>query len=224
MHGIRSFLVNNFKTFNGQHWFSFNDLNILTGPNNSGKSSFIQALKLFAEGLRSGDFPKLDLQQGKEYFGDYKNVINSEAKENRFGFGFILHHEELDKDFRVEYLFSDGKSEYSGSAIFYSLEIKDDDDVFIGIYDHDKIENTPFKSPHDHYDNISMVIGKINYKLAKKYFEKFSKINYNKLFEHFEHTFKEDEFFWFEVFEENEHDIYGTNYLYDKRKNDLIND
>ena len=116
-------ILENFKIFKGEKIFYLNNLNILTGPNNAGKSTLMKAISLFAKGLEKGDFPSIDLF--KTNSGTFKDLVNWNADTNNFKIGFFI---ELGKEkipFKVMYEFSDTDSEHPLSTAFVNFKIFD---------------------------------------------------------------------------------------------------
>ncbi|MBI9037704.1 MAG: DUF3696 domain-containing protein [Bacteroidales bacterium] len=232
MKKLDKFLINNFKIFEGRNWFSFSELNILTGANNSGKSTIIKFIKLISEGFRYSDFPAIDLEKGIENLGDFNQIVNKNSKEKKIGFGLQTNISNFDTPFTIEYTFQEGR--YSGMVVFLSLEIKDSKGiVFIGIYDHyrywDGERNSPLKSPYTGSDDTSMLNAKINIKLLKKYVEKLSNnesidYDFSKILDYLANTFSD--YWWFETFREYiyEDDVDYKNTTYDKKFNDFLED
>ncbi|MBM3436218.1 MAG: ATP-binding protein [Bacteroidetes bacterium] len=225
---LKDFMINNFKIFEGEHWFSFKDINVFTGPNNAGKSSFIQALQLFSEGFEKSDFPMLDLVGGSENLGDFHEVVNNKSSQKRFGFGFNVHIRNIDHSFKVIYTFQQGEKlneKYIVTAPFLSMELIDTSgEVFLGIYDRYKYwgeeGNSPLKSPFTGTDHTSMLNGKLNLHLLKKYAKSISpKYDIEELWKHLKNTFID--YWWFEAFKE--YDGYG-NTIFNKRFNDLLHE
>jgi hypothetical protein len=220
---LNNFLINNFKIFKGEHWFSFRDLNVFTGPNNTGKSSFIKAMQLFTEGYKNSDFPLLDLIGGVENLGEFNQVVNNKSNEKKFGFGFSVLIRNIKQPFNVVYTFQDGIHENPGTASFLSVEIIDaGGDVFFGLYDHYRYwgdeDLSPLKSPFTGSDWTSMINGKLNLMLLKKYAKSISPhYDISGILDYLEKTF--GEIWWFEAFKE--YDGY-TNTIFYKRFNDLL--
>ncbi len=221
---LNNFSINNFKIFEGEHWFSFKDLNVFTGANNSGKSSFIQALKLFAEGFKNSDFPTLDLMAGTENLGGFDNVLNYNSDDNKFGFGFKIQIANINSEFDAKYLFIKGfEEEDKEKAAFHSFEIKDNNEVILGIYNHYHVEDDVFKSIHDNRDSMSMLIGKINIRFLKQHIDKISINKFDEILEFFDN--KHNEFWWFEVLEEYNYDkTPREDKISDKRFKDVLHE
>ena len=139
-------ILENFKAFKGQHEFDLSDINILTGANNAGKSTIIKAIKLFSNGISKGDFPALDLVTDDYNFGEFKDVVNRDSGADNFKIGFYTKIGDIEKPFKVMYSFKDGKDALfaykKGKAIFKSVELINDDDVFLGVYQTDTFKVT----------------------------------------------------------------------------------
>lgn len=76
--------LKNFRIFDDQTGFleELSSINILTGANNSGKSSIIKSLQMLKNSTRDNQFPlQLDLNQQEHLLGDFDNVLYN--KDNR---------------------------------------------------------------------------------------------------------------------------------------------
>ncbi|MDC7218212.1 MAG: AAA family ATPase, partial [Spirochaetales bacterium] len=71
--GLKNFRIFDFTTgFLGE----LSSINILTGANNSGKSSIIKALQMLKNSSKQNQFPlQLDLNQQEHFLGDFNNVL-----------------------------------------------------------------------------------------------------------------------------------------------------
>lgn len=74
---INAFGVRNFKIFNKEQSLNFGKINILTGKNNSGKSSFIDAVKIFY----SDFFPYKSLSTKSQNLVDYQEILHDGINE-----------------------------------------------------------------------------------------------------------------------------------------------
>ena len=91
----------NMKVFEKEQWFDFNKLTLLTGTNNSGKSSVINAMKLiqivwFLVKVISDCCDELGINDSnlENKYGSLLNFVNNNAKEdyaNKFSFSFQSH-------------------------------------------------------------------------------------------------------------------------------------
>lgn len=76
--------LRNFRIFDDQTGFlgELSSINILTGANNSGKSSIIKAMQMLKNSSKQNQFPlRLDLNQQEHFLGDFNNVLyNNKSK------------------------------------------------------------------------------------------------------------------------------------------------
>ncbi|NCA86702.1 MAG: hypothetical protein EOM83_14220 [Clostridia bacterium] len=233
---LDSLILENFKTFKGQHIFDFNELNIYTGANNSGKSTIIKAIQLFSKGLEKGDFPMIDLMGSKGNFGEFNDLVNWESKSNNFKIGFFITIGKIETPFKVLFTFrngeDDGWGKRKGMAVFSEIEIINErDEVFCGIYnsalfkvDEANIEfdidksyrngqeikhyEIPFKSPSEN-DKPGMILLKVNVPLLETYINKITDEGYKEVLEQLNNikTTKKNNW-WVECYDENDfHEI-----------------
>lgn len=76
--------LKNFRVFDGidGFWEEFSSINILTGANNSGKSSIVKALQLLKNSVKESKYPfDLDLNNQEHLLGDFDNILHD--KNNR---------------------------------------------------------------------------------------------------------------------------------------------
>lgn len=81
---IKNFSIENFKGYFGRYDFEFPGLTYLTGANNSGKSSVIQALYMIASSNSNNFEPSLLLNTPNYSFGSFSDILNKNCsnKEN----------------------------------------------------------------------------------------------------------------------------------------------
>lgn len=117
-YALKGVMLYNFKAFKGEHWFDLNEITLITGPNNSGKSSLIQGMKLFSEAFSRADFPSLDPSTISEA-GGWDNIVNYDAGKDKFinteaktiGFGLLFNiysseDNTIDYQVRLKYKFN----------------------------------------------------------------------------------------------------------------------
>lgn len=76
---ISKYSISNFKIHKSEYIFNLNGLTILTGTNNSGKSSLTQSLRLLSKINRNSfSYTKLPFEQISE-LGDFKKTLNKEV-------------------------------------------------------------------------------------------------------------------------------------------------
>lgn len=92
--------IKNFRVFKEKTGFLLRPFTILTGPNNSGKSSFTKFLLLLKEGSS-----ELSFTQGNHNLKDYSSIINWEKKEEPLEFEIAVNESEIIKyQYYSEYL------------------------------------------------------------------------------------------------------------------------
>ena len=152
--------LENFRIFSGKSSFAFNDLNIYTGANNSGKSTVIKAVKLFSEGLNATDFPSLNLVSEELNLGKFKDNLNRNSEKRTFRIGLPVQFNGVEEDFEVIFTFGEGydnnDDKFKEYAIFSDLSIFDSSGTLFfqmisqeAVRD-DRIENfidTPYDTP-----------------------------------------------------------------------------
>ncbi len=235
---IDKIIIENFKIFEGQHIFDLNNLNIFTGANNSGKSTFFKAITLFAKSLERGDFPTMDLFE--DIAGDFKNLINWNSKSKSFKIGFYIELGNNKMLYKVLYEFV----EHNGRARFFGIEVKGINDiVFLSVNDTFLMESTQptnddisyidhqnskvlFISPA--YDDTTPCLTlKLNISIIKKNIHNFTNDSFIDLFAHFDTISSTDGYWWAECLEEQNFDIYTNDLSFLSIENfvqDLFND
>jgi predicted ATPase len=86
----------NMKVFKEKQWFDFTSITLLTGTNNSGKSSVINAMQLLEENIVSKPKSTIDdllktefrLKANQAKYGSIENFVNKSEKENNNYFKF----------------------------------------------------------------------------------------------------------------------------------------
>lgn len=77
--------LKNFRIFDDQNGFleELSSINILTGANNSGKSSIVKALQMLRNSIREYKYPfNLDLNQQEHLLGDFDNILFNKGNRN----------------------------------------------------------------------------------------------------------------------------------------------
>ena len=83
---INKISLKNFKAFKDAE-IEIKPITILVGPNNGGKSSFIQSILLIQQTLKGSGKELLSLNEPLN-LGDFKRVVNQKAKGKEMGFKF----------------------------------------------------------------------------------------------------------------------------------------
>lgn len=74
---LNNISIQNFRIFNKKTDFKLSPITLLTGPNNSGKSSFTKFLSLISSNFkRGGNFVKLNFSQGNHQLGEFENILS----------------------------------------------------------------------------------------------------------------------------------------------------
>jgi predicted ATPase len=111
------FSVGNFRVFKDEEYFDFAPITILTGKNNSGKSSLIKAIRLFSNSIKNNglylDFTDPDLKLGS--FNEVKNYYNENATYIDFGVRIEVQNDDTNK---IEYFFLPSYDQ-NGLSSFY---------------------------------------------------------------------------------------------------------
>ncbi len=136
---LLGFGVENFRVFKDYEWFDFAPLTILTGKNNSGKSSLIKAIRLFSNSIKQNnglylDFYDSDLKLGS--FDETRNRNNKDSDDILFSFKTIL--EDPDTSFYNECTFFSG---YNKDGMHW-FEVDVNDEALIEI--HGKFDGSTF--------------------------------------------------------------------------------
>lgn len=93
---LKAIIINNFFSFKDTHKIELNEgANLLLGINGSGKSSFINAIRLLSEGVAGDGLIKLIQEQ----WGGVAQIANSNGEKNTelFSLGFVFDYEKLNK-------------------------------------------------------------------------------------------------------------------------------
>jgi predicted ATPase len=93
---LKAIILNNFFSFKDTHTIKLNEgANLLLGINGSGKSSFINAIRLLSEGVAGDGLIKLIQEQ----WGGVAQIANSNGEKNTelFSLNFVFDYEKLNK-------------------------------------------------------------------------------------------------------------------------------
>ena len=74
----------NMKVFKDEQWFDFRNITLLTGTNNSGKSSLINAMQMLQENIKAKNIDELlrtefKLTSNQTKYGSIANFVNNES-------------------------------------------------------------------------------------------------------------------------------------------------
>ncbi len=230
---VDKIIIENFKIFEGQHIFDLKDMNIFTGPNNSGKSTLMKAIALFSSGLKKSDFPTINLPESNA--GEFKKLINNKSKGDSFKIGFYIELGEKNTPYKVLYEFV--AYENGILAPFASIEVFDPEDILLlAIYnreiytvteenveyelvDNIKTRSFPYRTPADGTDESQLMV-RVNVNRLEVYLSQNSKKKLRPIISHLKSIQGNQGNWWLEAFME-----YNFNYdLENLRMDDLLRD
>jgi AAA15 family ATPase/GTPase len=87
---ITNFSINNFRIFKDKTDFEISPITILTGPNNSGKSTFIRALRLLIESAKSSSLLYLLKSSSETDYLSYNDIFGKSQSKDKVEFQFQL--------------------------------------------------------------------------------------------------------------------------------------
>lgn len=124
--------LKNFRVFNDEDGFcqALSSINILTGANNSGKSSIIKSLQMLKNSIKEKQFPfDLDLTNQEHLLGDFENLLfNKERKQVEVSLPFaFLGIQKL--YIKLEFAVPSSKGSYN--AYLRGLEVIDQTDTSV---------------------------------------------------------------------------------------------
>lgn len=174
MFGLTGFGIENFRLFGEQTWFDFTSINILTGPNSSGKSSLTKAMLLINENIKKNGFPYeyLDTDFSLTNIGDYSKYLTNQENEIVFKIPFELN------IITGWFLFVSYKP-YKGKMVFNNIEIKGKNDICLL-----KITNT-FQE-----NDVDYVVYNSNIYINIRYLSASVKVNKNSKYDNSEFLFE----------------------------------
>ncbi len=79
----------NFRAFQEPVTIDFSEITVLTGANNSGKSSFLKALQVLKNNLQLSVFSDLNFAQGTHNLGDFNSTKNKDTPENSINISLV---------------------------------------------------------------------------------------------------------------------------------------
>ena len=227
-------IIENFKIFKGIHVFDLRDLNVFTGANNSGKSTLIKAMSLFAKGINKGFFPFIDLIETNS--GSFKSLTNRESNSNSFKIGFYISLGKNKNPFKILYEFVDCDSnslyvEEFGKAYLADFEIYDiNNNFFFGAYisdfyrfkitediiDYDYDKNQKYKPSYPfecHTENIfgPEVFFRFSIRSLKEHIKDFSNKSFTELINQLQKLYPNKDNWWIPRFNDDDFSFIDLN-------------
>ena len=86
---LKSLSLENFRVFAQKTDFEFFGINVITGPNNSGKSSLIKAILLLQDNYIN-EWSRLDFDKGNHNLISFKHTVNNQANLDYFRINLTL--------------------------------------------------------------------------------------------------------------------------------------
>lgn len=103
---IKKISISNFRIFKECQTFQFKPLTLITGPNNSGKSSFLKLLNLLGTSVEKlGSLNVLNFSEGNHNLGNFDNVLNWESSKNEISITFDFPLDYFDEDFQMQLVY-----------------------------------------------------------------------------------------------------------------------
>lgn len=122
----------NMKTFKNRQWLDFKPLTVLTGTNNSGKSSIINGMKFLQDNIDSIGLDNLlnsrFTVKDPNKHGSVKTFINNIEKDNNNNFSFQLRKKGL--EYRIKLKVIEGLEDYAIVDIINILDSKSEEIIF----------------------------------------------------------------------------------------------
>ncbi|EMS33835.1 hypothetical protein C943_04154 [Mariniradius saccharolyticus AK6] len=116
--------LDNFRLFSKLTTFSLAPITIITGTNNSGKSSLIKSLQLFNNSVQeTKGITKLSFANGRHNLGTFRNVLNkNRGNQNQLTFEFDFHLPQIDQRAFLSLTYEAiNKSSESGTLVSYRV-------------------------------------------------------------------------------------------------------
>ena len=123
----------NMKVFKKAQYFDFKNITLLTGTNNSGKSSIINAMQMLQDNLKSKNIDELlktefKLISNQNKYGSISNFINNESKIEDNYFVFIRKTNSIEYSVKIEV--NSGLESYGSVKQIIAKDIKSSDEIF----------------------------------------------------------------------------------------------
>jgi len=118
----------NMKVFKENQWFDFKDITLLTGTNNSGKSSIINAMQMLQENIKAKNIDELlrtefKLTSNQTKYGSIANFVNNEStkpEDNYFVYVRLIDNIE----YRIKIDINSGLESYGSIHVINALDAK----------------------------------------------------------------------------------------------------
>ena len=118
----------NMKVFKENQWFDFKDITLLTGTNNSGKSSIINAMQMLQENIKAKNIDELlrtdfKLKANQTKYGSIANFVNNESTKPEDN--YFVYVRQIDNiEYRIKIDINSGLESYGSIHVISALDAK----------------------------------------------------------------------------------------------------
>ena len=124
----------NMKVFKENQWFDFKDITLLTGTNNSGKSSIINAMQMLQENIKAKNIDELlrtefKLTSNQTKYGSIANFVNNESTKPEDN--YFVYIRQIDNiEYRIKIDINSGLESYGSIHVISALDAKTKAEIF----------------------------------------------------------------------------------------------
>jgi predicted ATPase len=117
----------NMKVFKENQWFDFKDITLLTGTNNSGKSSIINAMQMLQENIKAKKIDELlrtdfKLKANQTKYGSIANFVNNESTKPEDN--YFVYIRQIDNiEYRIKIDINSGLENYGSIKVIIALDV-----------------------------------------------------------------------------------------------------
>lgn len=124
----------NMKVFKEFQWFDFKDITFLTGTNNSGKSSIINAMQMLQENIKASNIDELlmtefTLKSNQVKYGSISNFVNNNSSKPEDNF-FVFVKQINNIKYRIKININSGLESYGNVEKISAFDIKKNTEIF----------------------------------------------------------------------------------------------
>ena len=125
----------NMKVFKEEQWFDFKDITLLTGTNNSGKSSIINAMQMLQENIKAKNIDELlrtefKLKANQTKYGSIANFVNNESTKPEDNY-FVYIRQINNIEYRIKIdIINTGLENYGSIKVIRALDALTKDTIF----------------------------------------------------------------------------------------------
>lgn len=123
----------NMKVFKEEQWFDFKNITLLTGTNNSGKSSIINAMQMLQENIKATNIDELiktefKISSNQNKYGSIATFVNNEATSENNNFVFVRQIKNV--EYKVQIDINSGLESYGRVKQITAIDIKTKTEIF----------------------------------------------------------------------------------------------